>query len=127
MYAIRSYYVDVLKFQPLLVKPNIHELEEFFQEKITTLEEIIFYGKKLLNLGAKNVIVSRGKDGSVFLNVITSYSIHYTKLYETWLLVVCVDVLLAVLLLFVEMFWSLQPVINNRTKAIADFFMVSWL
>jgi len=66
--ATKKDLLDVLKFQPLLVKPNIHELEEFFQEKITTLEEIIFYGKKLLNLGAKNVIVSRGKDGSVFLN-----------------------------------------------------------
>ena len=64
----KSDLAQVLPYSPLLVKPNIHELEEFFEASIRTVDETIKYGKKLLELGAKNVIVSLGGKGSVFLN-----------------------------------------------------------
>ncbi len=66
--ATKKDLLDVLKYHPFLVKPNIHELEEFFDTLISSVEDIIRYGKKLIDLGAKNVIVSRGKDGSIFIN-----------------------------------------------------------
>lgn len=59
---------DVLKEGVFLVKPNNHELEEFFGEKYSTDEEIIEAGKKLMKLGSKNVLISLGKDGSILIN-----------------------------------------------------------
>ncbi|MEC9484258.1 MAG: 1-phosphofructokinase [Candidatus Izemoplasma sp.] len=60
--------LDVLAYHPLLVKPNIYELEEYFDVTLNTEDKIISYGKKLIDLGAKNVIVSRGEKGSLFIN-----------------------------------------------------------
>jgi len=58
----------VLPYQPLLIKPNHHELGELFETTITTAEEVIPYGKKLVDLGAKNVIVSLAGAGAVLIN-----------------------------------------------------------
>jgi 1-phosphofructokinase len=58
----------VLTYQPFLIKPNQHELEELFSTTISTCEEVVPYAKKLLELGAKNVIVSLAGDGAVFVN-----------------------------------------------------------
>lgn len=57
-----------LKYKPFLIKPNIVELEELFDVKIETKQEIIKYSKELLKKGAKNIIVSMGKDGALFVN-----------------------------------------------------------
>lgn len=58
----------VLTYQPFLIKPNQHELEGLFSTTISTCEEVVPYAKKLLELGAKNVIVSMAGDGAVFVN-----------------------------------------------------------
>lgn len=58
----------VLPYNPFLIKPNHHELGDLFHTKITSVEEVIPYGKKLLELGAQNVIVSLAGDGAVFIN-----------------------------------------------------------
>ena len=50
-----------------LVKPNKHELEEFFNEKYNSIDEIIEAGKKLRDLGSENVIISMGKEGSILI------------------------------------------------------------
>ncbi|ANC75722.1 1-phosphofructokinase [Fictibacillus phosphorivorans] len=57
-----------LKHQPFLIKPNHHELGELFQTNVHTKEDAIFYGKKLLEAGVQNVIVSMAGDGAIFLN-----------------------------------------------------------
>lgn len=59
--------VNVLKYQPFLIKPNNHELEEIFDVKIKSNEKIIFYGKKLQEMGARNVLISMAGDGAVLL------------------------------------------------------------
>lgn len=59
--------LDYLKYKPLLVKPNIDELSEIFDIEIN-MDNIFSYARKLQQLGAKNVIVSMGKDGSIFLD-----------------------------------------------------------
>ncbi|MFD1416580.1 1-phosphofructokinase [Oceanobacillus jeddahense] len=56
-----------LSYKPLLVKPNIHELEALFHVKLKTNEEVITYGKKLLEKGAKHVIISMGGDGALLI------------------------------------------------------------
>ncbi|MCM3568852.1 1-phosphofructokinase [Neobacillus mesonae] len=58
----------VIPFQPFLIKPNHHELGDLFQVSISTPEEVIPYGKELINMGAQNVIVSLADKGAVFLN-----------------------------------------------------------
>lgn len=57
-----------LTHQPLLVKPNHHELAELFGVTIHTREEIIIYGRKLLDAGAKHVLVSMAGEGALFIS-----------------------------------------------------------
>lgn len=59
---------NVLKYKPFMVKPNHHELGEIFGVEITALEDIEKYAKKLQEMGAKNVLVSRGKDGAALID-----------------------------------------------------------
>lgn len=62
---------DVLhmcKYNPLILKPNLSELEDLFETKIESQDEIIRHGKKLIDMGAKYCIVSLGKDGSLFFD-----------------------------------------------------------
>lgn len=60
--------IEGLKAGPYLVKPNIHELEKIFSIKIESTEEIIRYGKKILEYGVDYVVVSRGEEGSVLIS-----------------------------------------------------------
>lgn len=58
----------VLSYEPFLIKPNHHELGELFDTTITCVEEVIPYAQKLVEMGAKNVIVSLAGDGAVLIN-----------------------------------------------------------
>ncbi|WP_428907982.1 1-phosphofructokinase [Niallia sp. Krafla_26] len=58
----------VLPYKPFLIKPNHHELGEIFNTVITTPEEAIPYANELVKEGARNVIVSLGDKGAVFIN-----------------------------------------------------------
>jgi 1-phosphofructokinase len=62
------YIKEYIKFNPLLIKPNLQELEEYFETKIKNIDEIIFYGKKMIGQGARNLIISLGSEGSLYLN-----------------------------------------------------------
>ena len=65
--ATKNLLLNVLKYNPFLIKPNNHELEEMFDVKLENVEDIITYGKKLQQMGAKNVLISRGKDGALLI------------------------------------------------------------
>ncbi|MBC5996808.1 1-phosphofructokinase [Romboutsia ilealis] len=65
--ATKNLLLNVLKYKPFLIKPNNHELEEIFNVKLNSNEEIIKYSKKLKEMGALNVLVSMGKDGALLL------------------------------------------------------------
>jgi 1-phosphofructokinase len=58
----------VMEHQPFLIKPNHHELGGFFGTDILDVKDAIEYGQKLLDLGAKNIIVSLAEKGAVFIN-----------------------------------------------------------
>ncbi len=66
--ATKNLLVNSLKFKPFLIKPNLQELCELFEVEITTEEEVLNYAKKLQTMGAKNVLVSLGKDGALLLD-----------------------------------------------------------
>lgn len=54
--------------QPLfLMKPNHHELGDLFNVEIRTPEDAALYGKKLVERGVENVIVSMGGQGAVYV------------------------------------------------------------
>jgi len=69
--------VNVLKHKPFLIKPNKEELEEIFEEKIYTNEEIIMYAKKLQEMGAQNVLISLGKEGAILIT--KDHNVLYSK------------------------------------------------
>lgn len=52
----------------LLIKPNIHELREMFNEKLETKEEIVLKCKYFLDRGVENIIISKGGDGALLIN-----------------------------------------------------------
>lgn len=60
--------MNVLKYEPFLVKPNHHELGDLFGVETKTDEDIIKYAKEIQKLGAKNVLVSRAKDGAMLID-----------------------------------------------------------
>lgn len=59
---------NILKYKPFLIKPNHHELGEIFSADISSTEDIIKYAKRLQEMGAKNVLVSRAKDGATLID-----------------------------------------------------------
>ena len=56
--------LNCLKYEPFLIKPNRQEISEIFSAKIENFEEIEMYAKKLMQMGARNVIVSLGGNGA---------------------------------------------------------------
>lgn len=58
----------VLKYKPFLIKPNNFELMEAFGAIAETDEQIVYYAKKLKEMGAVNVLVSLGKKGAVLVS-----------------------------------------------------------
>lgn len=56
-----------------MVKPNLYELETFFSERYDGYEHMVDGCKKLIDLGAKRVMLSFGKEGSIFTDGETSY------------------------------------------------------
>ena len=59
--------LKTLRYEPFLIKPNHQELEELAQSRLFTREEIIAQGKRLQEMGAKNVLISLAAEGAVLL------------------------------------------------------------
>ncbi len=60
--------MKVLPYKPFLIKPNNHELGEMFGVKLTTIEEIEEYARKLQVMGARNVLISMAGDGALLID-----------------------------------------------------------
>lgn len=59
---------NVLKYKPFLIKPNHHELGDLFGVEAKSEQDIVLYAKKLQEMGARNVLVSRAKDGATLID-----------------------------------------------------------
>ncbi len=66
--AEKELLLNVLKYKPFLIKPNIHELADIFGKTPETDDEIIRYAQKLKDMGAQNVLVSMAGDGAILLD-----------------------------------------------------------
>ena len=68
--------MNVLQYKPFLVKPNHHELGDLFGTTVDTDEDIVRYAKRLQDMGAVNVLVSRASKGAMLIDEYgNSYSI----------------------------------------------------
>ena len=88
--------LKILKYEPLLIKPNIDELSLIFNKQFKNIKEIQTTMIDLQAKGAKNIIVSMGKNGSILLNEHQKFYQAKTKLLtSTRSTVGCGDTLLA--------------------------------
>lgn len=65
--ATRDLLMNVLPYQPFLIKPNHHELGEIFGVELKEHKDVVEYARRLQEKGAKNVLVSMGGKGAVLL------------------------------------------------------------
>lgn len=65
--------LDSLAHQPLLVKPNNHELEAIFGVTLNGLADVEKYARQILAKGAKNVIISMAGDGALLVTPEAAY------------------------------------------------------
>lgn len=65
--ASRDLLVKVLPYRPFLIKPNHHELGEIFGVTLRERDEAIPYGRKLQEMGARNVLISMAGEGAVLV------------------------------------------------------------
>lgn len=55
--------LESLKYNPYCIKPNNEELAKWFGKESLTKEELRYYGKKLVEMGAEIVLLSLGEEG----------------------------------------------------------------
>ena len=60
--------LNSLKYKPFLIKPNDFELEQIFNCQIQNDDQREKYGKELQKKGAKNVLITMGKDGALLID-----------------------------------------------------------
>ena len=65
--ATKDLLMNVLAYHPFVIKPNNHELGEIFGVTLKTREEVIPYGRKLQEKGARNVLISMAGEGAVLV------------------------------------------------------------
>lgn len=59
---------NALKCRPFLVKPNLYELEQFAQSELYNISDIKSTMLKMQNMGARNILLSQGKNKALFLD-----------------------------------------------------------
>lgn len=57
-----------VSLKPFLIKPNHLELGQLFRTKIKNMDDAIKYGRKLIEQGVQNIIISLADKGAIFLN-----------------------------------------------------------
>ncbi|MGI6722107.1 MAG: 1-phosphofructokinase [Anaerovoracaceae bacterium] len=66
--AAGSTMMEMLEYKPFLIKPNNRELADMLGEKMESTTEIIAGTRKLREMGARNILVSRGGNGAVLMD-----------------------------------------------------------
>ena len=68
-----------IKGQPDIIKPNEHELSNFFKEQISSDDDIIKAADKLRKMGIDKVLVSQGGKGAILLTEKSTYQASAIK------------------------------------------------
>ncbi|MBE4704273.1 1-phosphofructokinase [Spiroplasma platyhelix] len=79
--ATKEVLLSTLQYHPLLIKPNLAELNEIFSASTSfnNIEEVTNLAKKLLSSGAQNVLISNGGQGSLLVTKDQSYLANAAK------------------------------------------------
>lgn len=59
--------LKTLEYRPFLIKPNHHELGEIFGVELEPGEAVLPYGRRLQELGARNVLISMAGAGAALI------------------------------------------------------------
>ena len=65
--------LDALANNPLLVKPNNHELEAIFGVPLNSLNDVKTYARRILEMGAQYVLISMAGDGALLVTEEATY------------------------------------------------------
>ncbi|GMG95871.1 1-phosphofructokinase [Tepidimicrobium xylanilyticum] len=65
---------ELLKYNPLLIKPNDEEVEAIFGYRINNEKDVKFVVKKLYEIGARNILLTMGEHGLYFYD---GYKLYY--------------------------------------------------
>jgi len=57
-----------VRSKPVMVKPNLVELEDLFNEKVQGVHHIALKGKRLVDMGIQYVFISLGSDGMIAIH-----------------------------------------------------------
>jgi 1-phosphofructokinase family hexose kinase len=57
-----------VRAKPRMIKPNLSELEQFFNEQIQGVHHIALKGKRLVDMGVDFVFISLGSDGMIAIH-----------------------------------------------------------
>lgn len=66
--ATKKLLVNSLKYKPFLIKPNRQEISEIFDVEVETEEDTEKYARKLMEMGARNVLISLGGEGAMLID-----------------------------------------------------------
>lgn len=69
-----------IKEKPFLIKPNKEELENILDIKFNNLDEIIEAGKKIVDDGVENIMISLGGDGAILIAKYNVYRATFPKI-----------------------------------------------
>ena len=61
-------FSESLKAKPDIIKPNKVELEKYVGHNFACAEDVVSAGRKLMEQGVKNVIISLGEEGAYFID-----------------------------------------------------------
>lgn len=65
--------LDALTNNPLLVKPNNHELEAIFGVPLNSLNDVETYARRILEMGAQHILISMAGDGALLVTEEATY------------------------------------------------------
>lgn len=71
---------EIVKRHPFVIKPNLEELSDAFETDITSIDDVIAYGKQLKDEGAVNVLISMGEKGAVLID--ETGNVHIKEAYK---------------------------------------------
>lgn len=75
-----SHLKSLLKYNPILIKPNFEELSDIFNFKLQSENDVIESLKTVNSMGAKNILLTDGENGMYFMNGNEIYKCNSPKI-----------------------------------------------
>lgn len=72
-------YHDLLRFNPLMIKPNTQELKDYTKSELMSEKDILQACRKILSKGSQSIIVSLGYNGAYYMDQTYTCYIHPIK------------------------------------------------